>query len=58
MVAVSWAAIFIRLAHAPALSISAYRLIFGALPVAGFALLRRRSELATGLWETARRPGR
>ncbi len=46
VVAVSWAAIFIRLAEAPALSQSAYRLLFGAAPVAVFALARRRREIA------------
>lgn len=45
VVAVSWAAIFIRLTDAPALSIAAYRLLLAALPVAAFALLRRRDEL-------------
>jgi drug/metabolite transporter (DMT)-like permease len=43
---VSWAAIFIRLADAPSLSISAWRLVLAAVPVALFALLRRREELA------------
>ncbi|MGH2584353.1 MAG: DMT family transporter, partial [Dehalococcoidia bacterium] len=43
--AVGWAAIFIRLADAPALSTAAYRLLFAALPVAGYAALRRRPEL-------------
>ena len=46
MVAVSWAAIFIRLAEAPALSIAAYRLGLSAVPVGAFALARRRAELA------------
>jgi drug/metabolite transporter (DMT)-like permease len=46
VIAVSWGAIFIRLADAPALSVSAYRLLFGALPVAVFAVVRRRWELA------------
>jgi drug/metabolite transporter (DMT)-like permease len=45
VVAVSWAAIFIRLAEAPALSISAWRLLLAAAPLAIFALLRRRHEL-------------
>lgn len=45
VVAVSWAAIFIRLTDAPALSIAAWRLTFAALPVAGFALIRHRQEL-------------
>jgi drug/metabolite transporter (DMT)-like permease len=43
--AVGWAAIFIRLADAPALSTAAYRLMFAALPVAGYAALRRRPDL-------------
>lgn len=46
VVAVSWAAIFIRLAEAPALSIAAYRLGLSAVPVGAFALARRRTELA------------
>lgn len=46
VVAVSWAAIFIRLAEAPALSISAYRLLFAAAPVLAFALVRGRAELS------------
>lgn len=46
VVAVSWAAIFIRLAEAPALSIAAYRLSLSAVPVGAFALARRRAELA------------
>jgi drug/metabolite transporter (DMT)-like permease len=45
VVAVSWAAIFIRLAAAPALSISAYRMAFGATPIAVYALVRGRDEL-------------
>ena len=45
VIAVSWAAIFIRLAEAPALSVSAYRLLFAALPVGAAALLTRRAEL-------------
>ncbi len=45
VVAVSWAAIFIRLAEAPALSQSAYRMLFAAVPVALFAAVRRRAEL-------------
>lgn len=44
--AVSWAAIFIRLAEAPALSVAAYRLGLSALPVGAFALARRHAELA------------
>jgi drug/metabolite transporter (DMT)-like permease len=45
VIAVSWAAIFIRLADAPALSISAYRLTFAAAPLLLYALLRHRDEL-------------
>ncbi len=44
--AVSWAAIFIRLAEAPALSVAAYRLGLSAVPVGALALARRRAELA------------
>lgn len=42
---VSFAAIFIRAAGAPALSTAAWRLAFAAIPVAAFALFRRRTEL-------------
>lgn len=45
VIAVSWAAIFVRLADAPALSIAAYRLLFAALPVGLFALVYRREAL-------------
>lgn len=45
VVAVSWAAIFVRLANAPALSIAAYRLLFAAVPVGLFALVYRRDTL-------------
>ena len=52
--AVGWAAIFIRLAEAPALSTAAYRLLFAAVPVAGLAGLRHRGALrrlpAAGWW--------
>ncbi len=44
--AVSWAAIFIRLADAPALSIAAWRLVFASVPVAAYSAWRRRGELA------------
>ena len=44
--AVGWAAIFIRLADAPALSTAAFRLTFAALPVAGYAAIRRRPDLS------------
>jgi drug/metabolite transporter (DMT)-like permease len=43
--AVGWAAIFIRLADAPALSTAAYRLMFAAIPVAGYATLRHQTDL-------------
>jgi drug/metabolite transporter (DMT)-like permease len=43
--AVGWAAIFIRLADAPALSTAAYRLAFASLPVGSWALLRHRGDL-------------
>lgn len=46
VIAVSWAAIFIRLAEAPTLSVAAYRLGLSAVPVSAFALARRRAELA------------
>jgi drug/metabolite transporter (DMT)-like permease len=44
--AVGWAAIFIRLADAPALSTAAYRLTFAAIPVVGYATLRHRTDLS------------
>jgi drug/metabolite transporter (DMT)-like permease len=43
--AVGWAAIFIRLADAPALSTAAFRLAFASAPVAGYAALRHRADL-------------
>jgi drug/metabolite transporter (DMT)-like permease len=43
--AVGWAAIFIRLADAPALSTAAFRLTFASVPVAGYAALRHRGDL-------------
>jgi drug/metabolite transporter (DMT)-like permease len=46
VVAVSWAAIFIRLADAPALAIAAWRLILAAVPVLAYALWRHRAEMA------------
>jgi drug/metabolite transporter (DMT)-like permease len=46
VLAVSWAAIFIRLAQAPALSIATWRLIFASLPALTFALVTKRAELA------------
>ena len=45
VIAVSWAAIFIRLADAPALAISAWRLGLAAVPVAAYALARNGAEL-------------
>lgn len=45
MIAVGWAAIFIRLADAPALSTAAWRLVFGSVPLAALALVARRDEL-------------
>lgn len=44
VVAVSWAAIFIRLAEAPALVIAAWRLSLAAIPVLIFAGTRMRRE--------------
>ena len=46
VIAVGWAAIFIRLADAPPLAIAAWRLTIGAAPLAAVALWRRRDELA------------
>lgn len=40
--AVSWSAILIREADAPALVIAAYRLVLAAIPVATFALIQQR----------------
>jgi drug/metabolite transporter (DMT)-like permease len=45
VIAVSWGAIFIRLADAPSLSIAAYRLLLAASPSLLYALLRHRDEL-------------
>ena len=45
VVAVSFSAIFIRLAHAPALSVALYRNAFAAAMVVPLALLYRRDEL-------------
>ena len=45
VVALGWAAILIRLAEAPPLSIAAYRMLFAAVPAASLALLRHRREL-------------
>jgi drug/metabolite transporter (DMT)-like permease len=43
--AVGWAAIFIRLADAPALSTAAFRLLFASVPVGLWALTRHRPAL-------------
>jgi hypothetical protein len=43
VVAVSWAAIFIRLAAAPALAIAAWRLVLAGIPVLAYALWRHRA---------------
>lgn len=45
VVAVSFAALFIRLAAAPALGIASYRLGLASLPVVALTLARRRHEL-------------
>src|SRR5437660_7919130 len=45
VVAVSFSAIFIRLAHAPALTVALYRNAFAAAVVVPAALLTRRREL-------------
>jgi drug/metabolite transporter (DMT)-like permease len=45
VVAVSFAALFIRLAQAPPLAIASYRLVLAALPVLVLAVWRRRREL-------------
>lgn len=46
VLSVSWAAILIRLADAPALSVAAWRLLLAGAAALAFALLRRRAELA------------
>lgn len=54
VLAVSWAAIFIRLAKAPALTTAAWRLTLAAIPLAAVVAVRHRRELAAlgarGLW--------
>ncbi|MDD2736945.1 MAG: hypothetical protein PHF56_23680 [Desulfuromonadaceae bacterium] len=45
--AVSFSALFVRLATAPALTIATYRLLFTFLLLAPFALFRYRTELVT-----------
>lgn len=54
IIAVSWGAIFIRLADAPALSIAAYRLVLASLPAMLYALLRHREELRRLTWREHR----
>ncbi|HUK66405.1 MAG TPA: DMT family transporter [Anaeromyxobacteraceae bacterium] len=46
VIAVSWAAILIRLAEAAPLAIAAWRLVLAGVATAGFALVARRGELA------------
>ncbi|HVI73385.1 MAG TPA: DMT family transporter [Anaeromyxobacteraceae bacterium] len=45
VLSVSWAAILVRLADAPALAIAAWRLVLAGAAALAFALLRRRAEL-------------
>ena len=45
VLAVSWAAIFIRLAKAPALTTAAWRLSLAGIPLALYVLVRHREEL-------------
>ncbi|MDD2736949.1 MAG: DMT family transporter [Desulfuromonadaceae bacterium] len=49
--AVSFSALFVRLATAPALMIATYRLLFTFLLLAPFALFRYRTELVTVSWK-------
>jgi len=57
VLAVSWAAILVRLAEAPALSVAAWRLLVASLPALGWALWRHRAEwralAARDRWLTA-----
>jgi drug/metabolite transporter (DMT)-like permease len=46
VLSVSWAAILVRLADAPALAIASWRLVLAGAAALAFALLRRRGELA------------
>lgn len=46
VLAVSWAAILVRVADAPPLAIAAWRLVLAGAVTAGFALARRRREVA------------
>jgi len=48
--AVSFSALFVRLATAPALIIATYRLLFTFLILAPYTLLRHRSDLVTTSW--------
>lgn len=48
--AVSFSALFVRLATAPALIIATYRLLFTFLALAPYTLLRHRSDLASTPW--------
>ncbi|GEJ56314.1 DMT family transporter [Anaeromyxobacter diazotrophicus] len=45
VLSVSWAAILVRLADAPALAVAAWRLVLAGAAALAFALLRRRAEL-------------
>ncbi len=49
--AVSFSALFVRLATAPALMIATYRLLFTFLLLAPYALFRYRAELASISWK-------
>ncbi|MBL8956294.1 MAG: DMT family transporter [Myxococcaceae bacterium] len=46
VLAISWAAIFIRLAKAPALTTAAWRLVLASVPLLCWALVKHRRELA------------
>ncbi len=46
VLSVSWAAILVRLADAPALSVATWRLAIASVPALAFALWRRRAEWA------------
>ncbi|MBK7861729.1 MAG: DMT family transporter [Archangiaceae bacterium] len=46
VLAVSWGSIFVRLAHAPPLTVAAWRMVFSGLPLALWAMARHRDELA------------
>ncbi len=47
VLAVSWAAIFIRLAKAPALTTAAWRLALAGVPLAAWVLLKHRREVVS-----------